>query len=109
MNNPKDEFYRILNEIVGAERLSNEETYVINDYVSRLEATHREEQKEIQKLTAESTEWESKCYQLQNIIDELEKEIKFQRKCSLGLKNGFGVSLCDIFLNKLNELKGDNK
>lgn len=29
--------------------------------------------KEIERLTAESTEWESKCYKYQDIINELEK------------------------------------
>lgn len=32
--------------------------------------------KKILSLTAESTEWESKCYKYQDIIDELEKELK---------------------------------
>ena len=31
--------------------------------------------KEIERLTAESTEWKSKCYKYQDIINELEKSI----------------------------------
>lgn len=34
-----------------------------------------EKDKEIDRLTAESTEWESKYYDLQNIINDLEKGI----------------------------------
>lgn len=33
----------------------------------------KEKDKEIERLTAESTEWESKCYKYQDIINELEK------------------------------------
>lgn len=40
--NKKEQFYKTLNNIVGAERLTNEETYIINDYVSDLEAKIRE-------------------------------------------------------------------
>lgn len=41
------------------------------------------------------------------IIIELEKEIKWQRKICLSLNN-YGVGVCDILLNKLQELKGNN-
>ena len=50
---------------------------------------------------------EQEIERLNNIINELEKELKFQRKCCLGLDNKFGVSLCDVLLNKSQELKGD--
>ena len=50
--------------------------------------------------------WENK--RLSNIISELEKEIKWQRKICLSLNN-YGVSVCDILLNKLQELKGSDK
>ena len=43
------------------------ETIKGEDYV--LFKNYLELDKEIEKLTAESTEWESKCYQLQDIID----------------------------------------
>lgn len=50
--------------------------------------------------------WENK--RLSNIISKLEKEIKWQRKICLSLNN-YGVSVCDILLNKLQELKGSDK
>ena len=50
--------------------------------------------------------WENK--RLSNIIIELEKEIKWQRKICLSLNN-YGVGVCDILLNKLQELKGADK
>ena len=46
---------------------------------------------------------------LNNNINELEEYIKWQRKCSLSLNNGFTVSRLDVVLNKLQELKGDDK
>ena len=43
------------------------------DYITNL-------QQEINKLTAESTEWESKCYDLQQENERLKEKIKFLRK-----------------------------
>lgn len=47
----KTTFYKTLNTIVETDRVDNEEAYIINDYVSRLEATIKDDQQEIEKLT----------------------------------------------------------
>lgn len=95
-------------------------------------------QEEVNKLTAESTDWESKCYKLQdtlkgedyvlhkdytelqnklekeierlnNIIDELEKYMISEKERMLG-DIGMHIRIeIDYILDKLNELKGDNK
>ena len=36
----------------------------------------KERDKEIERLTAESTEWESKCYKYQDIIEEVREYIE---------------------------------
>lgn len=55
--------------------------------------------KEIERLIAESTEWESKCYKYQDIINELEKEIELNLKFKvIGVKR---------LKDKLKELKGE--
>ena len=41
-----------------------------------IDPTIEEKDKEIERLTAESTEWESKCYKYQDIINELEKYLE---------------------------------
>ena len=41
--------------------------------VTILHKQTEEKDKEIERLTVESTEWESKCYKYQDIITELEK------------------------------------
>ncbi|MBO7696536.1 MAG: hypothetical protein J6T10_28245 [Methanobrevibacter sp.] len=43
--------------------LTIEDVWLLLDYITNL-------QEEINKLTAESTEWESKCYDLENRIDK---------------------------------------
>ena len=46
---------------------------------------------------------------LNNIINEFEVELKWQRKVSLLLNEAFAVSRIDVVLNKLQELKGVDK
>lgn len=66
--------------------------------------------KEIERLTAESTEWESKCYKYQDIINELEKVLNEEVK---GRYNGKenrllneGVQLYKSYIkDKLKKLK----
>lgn len=60
--NYKDEVNRFIDNLLN-------ETIEINT----LRHSVKEKDKEIERLTAESTEWESKCYKYQDIIDELEK------------------------------------
>lgn len=98
MNNPKDEFYRTLNKIVGAERLSNEETYIINDYVSRLEATHREEQKEIERLNSYI-----KCV-INNIKDEIKIIEKFNTE---NIKKDYIIGFLNVCIKVLQDIKGE--
>ena len=47
--------------------------------------------------------------QLTNNWNELEEYVKFQRKVSLGLNNGYGVGLCDELLDRMNEIKNGGK
>lgn len=56
-----------------------------------------EKNKEIERLTAESTEWESKCYKYQDIIDTLEEWAKESAIYEPYVYNGL--------LDKLKELK----
>lgn len=46
---------------------------------------------------------------LNNIINEFEEELKWQRKVSLSLNESFAVSRIDTLINKLQELKGEDK
>lgn len=92
-------------------------------YLSNAVKNQYEYKEEIDKLTAESTEWENKYYQLQNIIDELEKWLEERKTyycmgCSHSYEDSLGKTRLvneDIFneitkiKDKLNELKGDNK
>ena len=64
--------------------------------------------KEIERLTVESTEWESKCYKYQDIIDELEKWLK-ENLTKDDIKNHFVVVSVIGVLEKLKELKGSDK
>lgn len=64
------------------EQRDNIENQRNREFNSNRETLIKKQDKEIDRLTAESTEWESKYYQLQNeierlnnIIDELEKYI----------------------------------
>lgn len=77
------------------------------DYITNL-------QEEVNKLTAESTEWESKCYDLQeenerlnNIINELEKFFKYEFDNEVRPLGSYKVSVWTICLDKLKELKGE--
>lgn len=94
MNNEiKATFYRTLNTIVETDRVDNEEEFIINNYVSRLEAIIKDEQQEILKLN--------------NIINELENWLAkeyisgcYEELYRIGLQDGY---------NKLQELKGEDK
>lgn len=87
-----------------------------------------EKDKEIERLIAESTEWESKCYKYQDIINELEKdmrekyhkEIDYQSKIMQSdlMQGDYPVSyyyaeqnekLLNYYLNKLKALKEGKK
>lgn len=61
------------------------------------------------KLEKENRYLKKEMERLNNIINELEKELKFQRKISLSLNESFAVSIIDILINKLQELKGINE
>ena len=65
-----------------------------------------EKDKEIEKLTAESTDWESKCYHYQDILNELEKDLK--EKINEDRLNLLSNCHWKYVLDKLNELKGDS-
>ena len=46
----KEQFYKALNNIVDSERLTNEETYIINDYVGYLEMENKKIDKAIKYI-----------------------------------------------------------
>lgn len=89
------------------------------DYEDFLLDKIEEKGKEIERLTAESTEWESKCYKYQDIINELEKWLEerktyYCKGCSNIYEDSLGKTRLvneDIFneitkiKDKLNELK----
>lgn len=70
-----------------------------------------EKDKEIERLTAESTEWESKCYKYQDIINELEKWLEDQwlewKDCETDVR--FMANEDKAILDKLKELKEGGK
>ena len=55
MNDVKTTFYKTLNTIVATNRVDNQEAYIINDYIGRLEATIKDEQQEIERLNKEKS------------------------------------------------------
>lgn len=59
-----------------------EKAQILLDYITNL-------QQEINKLTAESTEWESKCYELQQAKDELQNDYQeaVDKICELKQEN----------------------
>ena len=81
---------------------------VANKEIERLNKENKilRENAEHNDKVVDKVNWENK--RLSNIISKLEKEIKWQRKICLSLNN-YGVSVCDILLNKLQELKGSDK
>lgn len=70
----------------------NSEEIFGGDYTSAVELKYAK--KEIERLN--------------NIINELEKYTKWQRKVSSVL-NAYGVSVCDRILHRLKDLKGSDK
>ena len=52
----KEQFYKALNNIVDSERLTNEETYIINDYVGYLETENKKINKAIEYIENELSE-----------------------------------------------------
>ena len=94
MSNIKSEFYKTLNNIVADDRLSNEEIYIINDYLGRLEATIKEleqENKQLKeeienikdfnnKLQASKDRLDKDDYNLAHILTELEKWFKKEKQ-----------------------------
>ena len=80
--------------------ISYEEAQILLDYITNLQEDYdkamklvdkgvedsyikiKEQQKEVDKLTAESTEWESKCYDLQEENERLKERCEYlQRSC----------------------------
>lgn len=75
----KDEIKEILDDLLFTTtlpnvsvKLSEEKLYQLKDYITNL-------QKEVDKLTAESTEWESKCYDLQEENKTLRKNQRYYK------------------------------
>lgn len=75
------------------------------EYFNNLYYKMCEKDKEIERLTAESTEWESKCYKYQDRIDKAIKYIEEETRYSnlLGTVEFYGDT--DYLINLL---KGDN-
>ena len=80
----KETFYKTLNAIVGAERLNDEEVYIINNYVSDLE--YQNKQKD--HIIFELEEW----------LDEIENDYKFSELYDNAL-------VCGYVKDKIQELK----
>lgn len=85
----KDEIKEILEEVKdltditiekGTYGISHKKWKLLLDYITNL-------QEEVNKLTAESTEWESKCYDLQKENESLYKELKLQKGTTRLFKN----------------------
>ena len=97
----------------------NEMNCIDNNSPRRILNIVKNQDKEIEKLTAESTEWESKCYKYQDIINELEnyleeEQTRLARECSNIYEDSLGKTKLvseDIFneitriKDKLKELK----
>ena len=78
------------------------------DVMEELANECNDKEQEIERLTAESTEWESRCYKYQDIIDELEKWVKennINDRDIYGYEMEDKVIYLEDFLNKLKELK----
>jgi len=74
--------------------INNEMCRFLYRYLKEFDSYFNMQDKEIERLT--------------NNWNELEEFVKFQRKVSLGLNNGYGVGLCDELLDKMKEIK-ENK
>ena len=85
----------------GIIKIIDGEPYYHYKYTDYLYQEIKKVNKEIERLTAESTEWESKCYKYQDIIDELEKWLNTQMR--LVFLNEAGHY--KLVLDKLKELK----
>ena len=77
-------------------------------YVANLISQDLEKDKEIERLTAESTEWESKCYKYQDIINELDKLIEQYSKNDYYYKYN-GKYLKSEIINDLKTIRGEDK
>ena len=78
------------------------------DVMEELANECNDKEQEIERLNSESTEWESRCYKYQDIIDELEKWVKennINDRDIYGYEMEDKVIYLEDFLNKLKELK----
>ena len=122
-------------DITDRYMINNKSLIITNDAIDILDKPQKqlyiepwakkvEKDKEIERLTAESTEWESKCYKYQDIIDELEKmidnfdvfkEFTFplmkrdeEQQVKSSIDYEWRKSIKEPFLNKIKELKGSD-
>ena len=114
MSDIKSEFYKTLNNIVGNDRLSNEEIYIINDYLGRLEATIKELQQENKQLKEDIETFKLTITIQQQMIDELigkiDKAIEYINSLEfLELMNSANKEDYFKAKNKLLEILGDKK
>ena len=102
MSDIKSEFYKTLNNIVGNDRLSNEEIYIINDYLGRLEATIKELQQENKQLKEDFAVLKKIQMISNDILNELEEWLKEQGNNGID-EWGNHYTICLYKLNKLKE------
>ena len=104
MSDTKQHFYKTLNAIVGTHRIDNEEAYIINDYISRLEATIKDEQEQLnkQKEVLDKIKEYITSYESINTIQECEMPEK-----NIGLDKGTFIEMVNRYMkvhDKLLEL-----
>lgn len=91
-------------EMFGGDYISAVELKYAKKEIDKLVDTNEDINREFSQYKYES---KKEIERLNNIINEFEEELKWQRKVCLSLNEGFTISRIDTLINKLQELKGD--
>ena len=102
LSDKKKNFYKTFNNIVNDNRINDEETYIMHDYISEIEMDYSEELDENCKLSELLLKEKEKNNNLNNIINELEKYLNWVIEYTL---NNDEKGTCKSILDKLKELK----
>lgn len=135
-NSIKNNFYKLINDLVAKKKITYSDYYMIKDYVKLLEQilqndnkiinnlskdaldykSRNEKDKEIERLSKEVDMWNRKYNEQFNIINELEKCLKEGSFdvyfCSTSSQKTFKsneIIIKAMILDKLKELKGSDK